>query len=281
MSDTQVVLSDATLPNVRKFFVPDPGYMIVEADLEGADAQVVAWEADDEGMKHAFRNNLPLHVKNVRDVYPEVAKDMTDEEIRATNKPKGMYHNCKRRVHGYNYGASTKTMSATLRSTIYEEEEFKERWFEVHPGILEWQQRVERMLFGMQCWNCWIMFEEGLGKCPECNKHVGRTVKNMFGYRIIYFNYVEGILPQALAWIPQSSVALTCSKGGVLLEDTFDWIELLAHGHDSILFQMPLDKKSQIPIIADTLKKVALPYKDPLHIGWGVEVSESSWGEVH
>ena len=66
-----------------------------------------------------------------------------------------------------------------------------------------------------------------------------------------------------------------------MLEDTFDWIELLAHGHDSILFQMPLDKKSQIPIIADTLKKVALPYKDPLHIGWGVEVSESSWGEVH
>ena len=36
------------LPNVRKMFVPDLGYVVFDCDLAGADAQVVAWEAGDD-----------------------------------------------------------------------------------------------------------------------------------------------------------------------------------------------------------------------------------------
>lgn len=56
------------LPNVRKLFIPDPGYTIYEADLRGADAMVVAWEADDEDLKDAFRRGLDVHAKNAEDM---------------------------------------------------------------------------------------------------------------------------------------------------------------------------------------------------------------------
>ena len=39
------------MPNIRKLYVPDPGYEIFDIDFSGADAQVVAWEADDKPLK--------------------------------------------------------------------------------------------------------------------------------------------------------------------------------------------------------------------------------------
>lgn len=57
------------LPNVRKLIIPDPGYAIYEADLAGADAQVVAWEAEDDDLKSAFRAGLDVHSKNAEDMW--------------------------------------------------------------------------------------------------------------------------------------------------------------------------------------------------------------------
>jgi hypothetical protein len=51
-----MVAKTIDLPNVRKLFIPDPGKMIFDADLSGADLYVVVWEADDAGLKKALRH---------------------------------------------------------------------------------------------------------------------------------------------------------------------------------------------------------------------------------
>ena len=56
------------LPNIRKLFVPDPGYVIFDADLAGADAQVVAAEAGDSDLLAAFKGGLDVHTKNATDL---------------------------------------------------------------------------------------------------------------------------------------------------------------------------------------------------------------------
>ena len=43
-----MVASTIALPNVKKMFIPDEGYTIIDADLKKADLQIVAWEAGDE-----------------------------------------------------------------------------------------------------------------------------------------------------------------------------------------------------------------------------------------
>lgn len=267
------------LPNIRKFFVPDEGFEIADADLSGADAQVVAWEANDEDLKDAFRKGLKLHIKNARDVWPEETKNMTDEDLKKTDHPGGMYYKCKRRVHGFNYVGSPKTMAMTLSTSIKEEEEFHERWFYLHPGIKLWHERYERYLRGEQCWNCDHFPELAGNGCPECGAHLGRTIKNAFGFRVVFFDRVEGLLPQAVAWTPQSTVAIVCTKGGLALRK-FPWVQPLMHNHDSIVMQYDIKYRGKRHEIKTALHSIQVPYKDPLTISWGMSVSSKSWGDV-
>jgi hypothetical protein len=62
------MIQEFQLPNIRKMFIPDSGKVIVDADLAGADAQVVAWEADDTKLKAAFREGKSVHLMNGEDL---------------------------------------------------------------------------------------------------------------------------------------------------------------------------------------------------------------------
>lgn len=239
-----------TLPNIRKLFCPDKGYVIFDADLKGADAQVVAWEADDTDLKQAFRNGLDIHEKNAEDMFGDrwrKASGFARKQIRKQNKTA---------VHLTNYGGKAMTMSKNpiIGWPMRECETFQRRWFQLHPGILAWHQRVQH----------------GLQK--------SRSVSNRFGYRIIYFDRIEGLLPQALAWGPQSTVAETCFRGGLQLEDRCPWAEILLQVHDSLVFQVPFHRTDCIPQIKEALLN-PVPYPDPLIIPWGLAMSEKSWGE--
>ncbi len=251
-----MVAATIPLPNIRRFFVPDPGYMLVDADLAGADAQVVAWEADDVELKKAFRAGLKLHIKNARDVFPTQTQGMTDTELKQTDRPGGIYHDCKRMVHATNYVGSAQTIAETIGRPIHAVKMFQHTWLvELHPGIKEWHDRIETRLQNR------------------------RTVYNKFGYRIVYFNRVQGLLPQAVAWIAQSTVALTCNRGGLQIRREYPWLQLLLQVHDSLVFQIPISKEGQLDFVRKSLN-VEIAYSDPLTIPWGMKTSRQSWGDI-
>lgn len=247
-----------TLPSVRQIFVPDPGFVMFDADLAGADAQVVAWEADDEDLKATFRTGQNIHNKNALDIYGREYADAPGDR-KLINTPKGrMYDACKRRVHATNYGASARTLSLNpdIGGSIKDNERFQWNWFRLHPGVRAWHTRTHTQLL--------------------CNG----TIHNRFGYRIIYFDRPDGLLPHALAWIPQSTVAEVCFRGALRLEESFPSIQILIQVHDSLVFQMP--KSQNGPATIQRMKeilRVTVPYPDPLVIPWGFASSEKSWGE--
>lgn len=241
------------LPNIRKLFIPDPGHEIADCDLSGADAQVVAWEAEDEDLKHAFRTGLKLHLKNVRDVFPDKVKGWTDEAIKDTDKPGGIYYSNKRAVHGTNYGASAKTVAQACGWTVREAELFQSRWFGIHPGIKGWHRRVERELI------------------------LNKSVTNAFGFSRTYFDRTDGLLPEALAWVPQSTVGIVCSLAMQNLYEKAPWINLLIQVHDSLVFQYLTSMRERL-WEARRLMTIVVPYPDPLTIPWGLSTSTVSWG---
>lgn len=273
-----MVAKTIELPNIRKFFIPDPGHEIADADLSGADAQVVAWEAEDEDLKNAFRKGLKLHIKNARDVFPEKTRGLSDDALKAQDHPGGLYYACKRGVHGTNYGGKARTISAACGWTIHETELFQRRWFSIHPGIKAWHTRTERLLQGIQCWRCWSLRCEK-GRCLDCNTRVGRTVGNKFGYRRVYFDRIESVLPEALAWVPQSTVAVVTEQGMCNVDENLPWVELLLQVHDSTVFQYPIPRRKDLGEVLNQLT-VPVPYDDPLVIPWGLATSRKSWGDV-
>jgi DNA polymerase I-like protein with 3'-5' exonuclease and polymerase domains len=105
-------------------------------------------------------------------------------------------------------------------------------------------------------------------------------VRNRFGYRRYYFERIESLLPEALAWIPQSTVANVINIGMRRVYDQVPQAELLLQVHDSIVFQCP--KPNWEDTTRQVLKclEVTVPYDDPLVIGVGCKVSDKSWGDV-
>lgn len=238
------------LPNVRKLIIPDPGYTLFEADLAGADAQIVAWEAEDEDLKAAFRAGLDVHTKNAEDLFGASFSKLTGHARDSKRQE------CKRTVHLTNYGGTDRTIAIAIGWTTHEASLFQRRWFSLHPGIkTNFQGRV------------------------TSNLRQSRTVTNRYGYRRVFYDRIDSCYTEALAWIPQSSVALTTYYGALQLEARFAQVEILLQVHDSLVFQFP-NTKIPPPAEIKAALSIVTPYDDPLCIPWGLASSTKSWGDV-
>lgn len=267
-------------PNMRSSFEPSIGYELAEFDLSGADAQVVASTADDKDLIEAFRSGVKIHLKNSRDLFPDETKNMTDEEIKAgSGIPGSIYDSCKKGVHATNYGAEPSTLAYRLHWKDTKAEEFQERWFYLHPNIRKWHNRIERCLNGLQCWKC-FSYTNGRNTCPSCGAPVGRTIGNRFGYRIVYFDRISELRNKALAWEPQSTVAINCNKGAVAVINTLPWVRPLLQVHDSFVVEYPIKYSDRLGDIKEALHSTKIPFETPLTIPWEAKVSRKSWGEA-
>lgn len=230
--------------------------MIFDADLSGADAQVVAWEAEDEDLKAAFRGGMNVHIKNAEDLFgAEWHAADGGAKVPGTKKFK-IYNEMKQGVHATNYGASARTIAITLGWTVAKAQEFQLKWFTLHPQIkANFHEKIKSDLF----------------RPTHC-------VWNKFGYRRIYFDRVDEIFPEALAWVPQSTIAINCRRSMRQLKRHFPEVEMLIQVHDSVIFQLPFRLCDKLDRIREGLS-LQIPYSDPLTIQWKIARSEKSWGD--
>lgn len=238
------------LPVIQCIFIPDPGCTMLEVDLQGADAQIVAWEAQDARLKELFRAGEDVHAHNAADLEPGFARlDPSDP------KRKQLRYEFKRFVHATNYGGKPRTIARTNGWTVHETERFQQRWFSAHPGILNWHQQVRASLMST------------------------RSVSNAFGYKITFYDRIDSVLPEALAWIPQSSVAITCFRGALALRRFAPEAQLLLQNHDSLVLQVPSPLRSETLNKIKGLLHIPVPYPDALTIPWSLKTSTKSWGD--
>jgi hypothetical protein len=215
------------LPNVAEMFIPDEGMVIGDFDLERADIQVMAWEAEAVKLKQMLRERVDLHTENAK-------------VLRSTRDA------AKIAAHAFDYMASDKAVAANAGVTQHEASQMRARWFGEHPEIARWQQRTRRTLL-----------ETG-------------GVKNKFGFRIVFFDRLEQCLPEALAWVPSSTVAVVINTA-LLRVHTHPEIEFLMQTHDSLSIQAP----SRLTKEMIDMCSVVVPYDDPLTIG-----VTGGWSEV-
>jgi len=255
-------LTHQTLPNVRRFFLPDPGYTICDTDLDRADLQVVVWEADDDELKAALRAGVDLHILNGLSLENLPAPPLDELCETHPNYPehRARYGRvrqlAKSFIHGTNYGGGARTMAVTANCSVRQAELLQARWFAAHPGIKRWHDRTLESL------------------------QQTRMVTNKFGFRRPYFGRIEGLLPEALAWVPQSTVALYINKIWDAVVTELKDINILMQVHDSLVWQAPTHLFPQYMVefrrIAST---IIIPYDDPLIIPVGFKYSSTSWGD--
>lgn len=238
------------IPNIRKLFIPDSGCIFWDFDLPQADARVVAWEAEEKSLIDLFKDpSRHLHMENAEILYGK-----------RPEKNSQQYYFAKQAVHLSHYGGTAGVLARTLGITTHEADKFQKRYFQVRTQIPKWHTRIAMQLA------------------------TRKYVENKYGYRRFYFDRPEGLLKEALAWIPQSTVAIATNLGILAVAEdeylTREGVEFLLQVHDSSLFQAPTYKANiLLPKVMRKLK-ITVPYSEPLIFQSGVKASSRSWGDV-
>lgn len=236
------------MPNIREMFLPEPGTEIFDIDLAGADAQVVAWTSGDPTMKALFRAKIKIAAFAAKELYGGAAGP--------DGKAEPYYTRAKMGGHLSNYYGQPPTMAKALGITVHEADKFQKRWFEMFPGITTWHERVRR------------------------NLEEKREVTNAFGFKKTFFGRIDKALPEALAWEPQSAVAVVTLRAMDILDREFDpMLRILIQVHDSIVFTLPIYRPPELLENVLDAARIVIPFDDPLVIPFGVASSTVNWGK--
>ena len=256
------LIEKGKLPNMRYMVMPDKGKIGIDMDLDRADLQVVVWEADDDELRAALRDGVDMHLLNAATIFNlpipyDECKEGHPNQKEHKARYKAFRNKAKIGVHATNYGVGDRKLALSLGITVQEASQFRKRWFEAHPGIKRWHQRT--------------IFQ--LAK--------DRTITNRFGYRIVYFDRPEVLLTRALAWLPQSTVAIVIDKAmDNIATHLAKEVDILLQVHDSLFMQCDEDKIHDIIPKIREQSLITIPYDQPLVIPVGFEVSNKTWGDV-
>jgi DNA polymerase I len=249
-----------SLPNIRSIFIPDPGMVYIELDLQRADLFVVAYEANDTILKRVMHTGADIHLANA---FSLSGKEVPPIEELVEGHPAYVGHRAglklirefaKVWVHGTNYGGQPKTMSQNTGRSLADCVRNQQIWFRAHPGILEWHERVKAQIAAR------------------------RFIANKLGYRWYIFDRIDSIVPEAIAWVPQSTVSVVINRIWMNLFRAAPWIQVLIQVHDSLCMQVPKIRLAEaLPIIRQAAQ-IVVPYPDPLIIPHSLWLSQHSWG---
>lgn len=251
-----------SLPNIRTMFGPDGGYTFFDMDLDRADLQVMAWDADDELLKAVCRLGVDVHLLNVYVLDQEEPPAL--EEL-VEGHPKYPDHRGPRKhkrefskvfCHATDYLGKSRTVAAHTGRTVHEIDRAQKIYLARYKGIERWQLRI----------------------MEEVKKR--RYVENKFGYRWYVFDRIDDqLMPEAVAWIPQSTTSIVINKAWYAIDQGLPEAQVLLQVHDSLAGQFPTHRKVHCLSELKRLAQVVVPYDDPLVIPVGISTSEVSWGD--
>jgi hypothetical protein len=102
----------------------------------------------------------------------------------------------------------------------------------------------------------------------------------VFGYRRYYFDRIdEATCREAIAWVPQSTVALYINRIWMNVYERYPHIWILLQVHDSLVGQFPQHRRAECLAQLEEASQIVLPYDDPLIIPSGTKTSTTSWGD--
>ncbi len=110
---------------IRKVFVPEDGYVFIDADYSQIELRVLAHMSGDEMLIQAYREAQDIHRMTASQVFHTPFDQVTDLQRR----------NAKAVNFGIVYGISSFGLSQDLSITRKEAAEYIEKYFETYPGV--------------------------------------------------------------------------------------------------------------------------------------------------
>jgi DNA polymerase-1 len=117
---------------IRQAFVAPKGYKLLAADYSQIELRIMAHLAKDEGLLHAFRNDLDVHKATAAEVFGvELAEVSTDQRRSA-----------KAINFGLIYGMSAFGLAKQIGVDRKQSQAYIDRYFARYPGVLAYMERT-------------------------------------------------------------------------------------------------------------------------------------------
>lgn len=177
----------------RRVFVADANKVFFYADLERAESLVVAHITGDPRMLADHAPGVDAHRSLASALY-----NIPEEEITEDQRYIG-----KKTRHAGNYMQGALTFMKNFNQEAHKTGlsiEFSEakllidRYRELHPFLPKWWKDTE-----VQLWR-------------------SRVLRNLVGHRRIFYGHIQSILPEAVAYVPQSTVGAALNIGFLNIE---------------------------------------------------------------
>ena len=117
---------------IRKMFVPKPGFVFVDADYSQIELRVLAHIAEDAAMQQAFNSGMDIHTVTASQVFhvaPEQVTSLQRRHAKAVN-------------FGIVYGISEFSLSEDIGVSRYEAKDYINSYLEHYCGVRDYMKRV-------------------------------------------------------------------------------------------------------------------------------------------
>ncbi len=117
---------------IRQAFVASPGYQLLAADYSQIELRIMAHLAKDEGLLHAFRNDLDVHRATAAEVFGVALDQVTTDQRRSA----------KAINFGLIYGMSAFGLAKQIGVDRKQSQDYIDRYFARYPGVLAYMERT-------------------------------------------------------------------------------------------------------------------------------------------
>ncbi|RRV13605.1 DNA polymerase I [Pseudomonas saudiphocaensis] len=240
---------------IRQAFVAAPGYKLLAADYSQIELRIMAHLAQDEGLLHAFQNNLDVHRATAAEVFGVPLDEVTND----------MRRSAKAINFGLIYGMSAFGLAKQIDVGRKEAQEYIDRYFTRYPGVLAYMERTRTQaaeqgyvetLFGRRLY------------LPEINSKNGAMRKG-----------AERTAINA----PMQGTAADIIKRAMIAVDT--WLQesgldarIILQVHDELVLEVREDLVEQVREALCPLMSQAAELDVPLLVEVGVG---NNWDEAH
>ncbi len=239
---------------IRKAFVADNGRVLVSVDYSQIELRLAAHMAKDESFIRAFKEGADVHRRTAAEVW-EVAEDKVTKDQRAAAKAINF---------SILYGVGARSLGRATGLSFNEAKQFIERYFEVHPAIVEFMNAM------------------------KLKARTDGYVETLFGRRR-YLPDVYSSMPQLVAAAERMAVnmpvqgtqadilKLAMIKIAAWLEESKLDAKMLLQVHDELVFEVAEGDVAKLEKEVATLMSSVIDLDVPLVVDVG---SAKRWGEI-
>lgn len=239
---------------IRKVFIPEEGYVFVDADYSQIELRILAHCSGDEALIHAYQEAQDIHRITASQVFHTPFEEVTDLQRR----------NAKAVNFGIVYGISSFGLSQDLSITRKEAGEYIDRYFETYPGVKAYLDG--EVAFGKE--NGYVKTMFGRRRpIPELSS--SNFMQRSFGERVAMNSPIQGAAADIMK--------IAMIRVGRALRSRGLKSRIVIQVHDELLIET---KKEEVEIVKQILKE-EMEHAADLRVPLIADMSQgSSWYEA-